>query len=110
MIHQVQQLLPEQSGQFVEWVFDDLWYALGEMRDALRNDDSILAELAAELTGLCRSCAHKALPCTMQRQYCLLVCVLDRNRAHIGSGYCLADRLSIGNIVSIGFYVVRLAE
>jgi len=24
MIHQVQQLLPEQSGQFVGWVFDDL--------------------------------------------------------------------------------------
>jgi Co/Zn/Cd efflux system component len=105
VIHEAQHQLPEQSGQFVGCVFDDLWHAFGEMRDAVWDDDSILAEQAADLIGLCRSCADEPLSCTMQRQYCLLVDVLEWNKALIGPGDRLADRLSIGDIVFIGFYV-----
>ena len=56
-----------------------------------------------------RALTDKSLPCPMQRQYRLLLDVLDWNKSHARAAHRLADRLGIGGIVLVALHV-RLDE
>jgi hypothetical protein len=61
MIHEALHQLSEQSWQFVRCILDDLGYALSEIGNSLRDDDSIFAQQTADLVGLCSPRAHETL-------------------------------------------------
>lgn len=70
--------------------------------NALRDDDPKFREQTSNLVGLSRASLHKPLANSVQREDCLLLNILDRNKSHVGSRNCFADGLGIGCIVLVG--------
>jgi len=105
------QQLAEGAGQIVLAVLQDLRQALGDVADALRDDDPVFGQQPPDLIGLGSACLHKSLPGPVQRQHRLLAAVLNRHEAHVGAGHRFADRLGVRGIVlvrlDVGFDELR---
>ncbi len=105
MRSQALQQLAQHPGQLILAVLQDFRQALGNVADALRNDNPVLGQESADLVGLRRPRFDEALPGAMQRQHRLLFAGLDRHEAHRWSGHRLADRLGIRRVVLVGLHV-----
>ena len=95
----------ERSGQLVARVFKQLGDLLGDVADALRDDQAELAEQAANLVGLGRAGYDKALARSMQRQHRLLLDALHWNESHAGPGDGLADGFRISHVVLVALHI-----
>ena len=91
--------------QLARTIFNEFGNAFGNVSDTLRDDQTKLCQQTPNLIGLGGSGFDKALPNGVQCQDALLLDVLDRHKAHVGSGHCFADCLSIGGIVLVGLDV-----
>ena len=77
------------------------------MVNALGQHQSKLSQETPNLVGLGCTCLNETLPDSVDRQYALLLDILDRHEPHIWPAYCFTDGLSIGRVVLVGLHIGR---
>jgi len=97
--------LPECTGQIIRRIFDQIWHAQGDVGNALRHNDAVLTQQAADLVGLGSASPYEALAHPVQGEHGLLFDIFDRHEPHRRPRHCLANGFGIGCVVFVAFHI-----
>jgi hypothetical protein len=95
--------------QAVLGILQDFQHSPLEAAASLWGHDSELGQQPANLIALRCGCTDKSLPRPVQTQQRLLLDRFERDKSHVGSSDCLADRFRIPRIVLVALHL-RLHE